>query len=35
MEPQIMDLFWIMFGIFAAAMVISLVLGKLHGTLII
>jgi uncharacterized membrane protein len=30
-----MDLFWILFGIFAVAVAISLILGKIHGTLII
>ena len=30
-----MDLFWIITGIFTSAVVISLVLGKLYGTLII
>tara|TARA_Y100001938_G_C7787231_1_gene280793 strand:+ start:418 stop:525 length:108 start_codon:yes stop_codon:yes gene_type:complete len=32
---EIMDLFWIIFGIFASAVVISVILGKIHGTLII
>ena len=35
MGVEIMDLFWIMFGIFAGAIAISLILGKIHGTLII
>ena len=30
-----MDLFWIITGIFISAVVIGLVLGTLHGTLII
>ena len=30
-----MDLFWIIAGIFMSAIMISLVLGKLYGTLII
>ena len=30
-----MDLFWIMAGIFISAVAISLILGKLHGTLVI
>ena len=30
-----MDLFWIIAGIFISAIVISLVLGKIYGTLII
>jgi len=30
-----MDLFWIIAGIFISAIIISLVLGKLYGTLII
>ena len=30
-----MDLFWILFGIFASAIAISLILGRIHGTLII
>jgi len=30
-----MDLFWIIAGIFMSAIIISLVLGKLYGTLII
>ena len=30
-----MDLFWILFGIFASAIVIAMVLGRMHGTLII
>jgi len=32
---EIMDLFWIIAGIFMSAIIISLVLGKLYGTLII
>ena len=30
-----MDLFWIIAGIFISAIAIGLILGKLHGTLII
>ena len=30
-----MDLFWIIAGIFMSAIIISLVLGKIYGTLII
>ena len=30
-----MDLFWIIAGIFISAVAISLILGKLHGTLVI
>ena len=30
-----MDLFWIIAGIFISAVIISLVLGKIYGTLII
>ena len=30
-----MDLFWIISGIFASALAIGLILGKIHGTLII
>ena len=30
-----MDLFWIIAGIFISAIIISLVLGKIYGTLII
>jgi len=30
-----MDLFWILFGIFASALAISLILRRIHGTLII
>jgi len=32
---EIMDLFWIIAGIFMSAIIISLVLGKIYGTLII
>ena len=35
MGVEMMDLFWIIAGIFASAIAISLILGKLHGTLII
>jgi hypothetical protein len=35
MGVEMMDLFWIMFGIFASAIAISLILGRMHGTLII
>ena len=31
----LMDLFWILAGIFISAIAISLILGKIHGTLII
>ena len=31
----IMDLVWIITGIFISAIVIALILGKIHGTLII
>lgn len=31
----LMDLFWIIAGIFASAIAISIILGKLHGTLLI
>ena len=35
MGIEIMDLVWIIAGIFASAIAISLILGKIHGTLII
>ena len=35
MGTEMMDLFWIIAGIFVSAIVISLVLGKIYGTLII
>tara|TARA_B100001121_G_C18255969_1_gene419442 strand:+ start:113 stop:220 length:108 start_codon:yes stop_codon:yes gene_type:complete len=35
MGPEMMDLVWIIAGIFISAIAISLILGKLHGTLII
>ena len=35
MEPEIMDIVWIITGIFISAIAIALVLGKLHGTLVI
>ena len=31
----LMDLFWILFGIFASAIAISIILGYMHGTLMI
>ena len=35
MESQIMDIVWIITGIFLSAIAISLILGNIHGTLII
>ena len=35
MGTAMMDLFWIITGIFASAIAISLILGRIHGTLII
>jgi len=35
MESQIMDMVWIITGIFVSAMAIAVILGKIHGTLII
>ena len=35
MGTAMMDLFWIITGIFVSAIAISLILGKIHGTLII
>ena len=35
MESQIMDIVWIITGIFLSAIAIALVLGRMHGTLII
>ena len=35
MGTAMMDLVWIITGIFASAIAISLILGKIHGTLII
>ena len=35
MESQIMDIVWIITGIFISAIAIALVLGRMHGTLII
>ena len=35
MGTEMMDLVWIITGIFLSAIAISLILGKIHGTLII
>jgi len=35
MESQIMDIVWIITGIFVSAIAIALILGHIHGTLII
>ncbi len=35
MGIEIMDIVWIIAGIFLSAIAISLILGKIHGTLII
>ena len=35
MGVEIMDIVWIIAGIFMSAIAISLILGKIHGTLII
>tara|TARA_B100001093_G_scaffold326284_1_gene311294 strand:- start:104 stop:211 length:108 start_codon:yes stop_codon:yes gene_type:complete len=35
MESKIMDIVWIITGIFVSAIAIAVVLGKIHGTLII
>jgi len=35
MESQIMDMVWIITGIFVSAIAIAVILGKIHGTLII
>ena len=35
MGTAMMDLFWIIAGIFVSAIAISLILGRIHGTLII
>jgi|TARA_Y100001938_G_C8002986_1_gene385744 hypothetical protein len=35
MGVEIMDIVWIITGIFLSAIAIGLILGKLHGTLII
>jgi len=35
MESQMMDIVWIITGIFLSAIAIALVLGRMHGTLII
>ena len=35
MGIEIMDIVWIIAGIFVSAIAISLILGKIHGTLII
>jgi len=35
MGIEIMDIVWIIAGIFISAIAISLILGKIHGTLII
>ena len=35
MGIKIMDIVWIITGIFVSAIAISLILGKIHGTLII
>jgi len=35
MGVEMMDLFWIITGIFVTAMAMGLILGRLHGTLII
>jgi len=35
MGIEMMDLFWIIAGIFVSAIAIGLILGRIHGTLII
>jgi len=35
MESQIMDIVWIITGVFVSAIAIALILGHIHGTLII
>jgi len=35
MGVEIMDIVWIIAGLFITAIAISLILGKIHGTLII
>ena len=34
MESQIMDMVWIITGIFVSAMAIAVILGHIHGTFI-